>query len=248
MAHCRFHCPAITTGTLLLSPEESRHAIATLRVKPGDPVVLFDGAGTQADGRVSRIDRGRLEVAVGHVTRVPFDLSLRITLAVAMPKTHRQGYLVEKCTELGVAAIWPLVTTRGVAMPGTAALTKWRRRAIEAAKQSGRAWVPSIGDAQSLERTLDRTAKFDGAAVTDVSTSALGLDRLFAERGSSGDWLILVGPEGGWTDEERVHAREAGALSVRLAPTILRTETAAVAVCVAAAMAALSSARQPAND
>ena len=219
-----------------MSSEESHHAIAVLRVKIGAEVILFDGAGTEAVGQVQRIDRKQLEVHVGRLMRQPFELAYRLTLAVAMPKTHRQGYLIEKCTELGVAAIWPISTARSVTRPGRAAVEKWQRRAIEAAKQSRRSWVPQVTAPRTFDESIECAGEFDAAGLTERDDSAISFATFLAGQAKSSSVLVWVGPEGGWTDDERNRAIAAGAIPTRLGPCVLRTETAAVAVCAAVAL------------
>ncbi len=232
----RLFCPTIAKGTVVLSADESNHAIAALRIRPGERVILFDGSGVQGFGEVARIRPRQLHVEVTRVTRHPFELLRRVTLAVAPPKTHRQGYLVEKCTELGVAAIWPIRTQREVAKPRAAAIDRWARRAIEAAKQSGRTWVPFIAPPQTFQESLERIAEFDVAVLTDLDPAAAPLTSLLRRQPESKELLVWVGPEGGWSDEERSQAIEAGAVPAKLGPNVLRTETAAVAVCAATAL------------
>ena len=232
----RLFCPTLTEGAVRLSSEESHHAIAVLRVKIGAEVILFDGAGTEAVGHVQRIDRRQLEVNVGRLMRQPFELTHRLTLAVAMPKTHRQGYLIEKCTELGVAAIWPISTARAVTKPGRAAVERWQRRAIEAAKQSRRSWVPHVTAPRSFDESIEHAGDFDAAGITERDASAIPFPTFLAGQSESSSVLVWVGPEGGWTDDERNRAIAAGAIPTGLGPGVLRTETAAVAVCAAAAL------------
>ncbi len=214
--------------------------------------MLFDGAGGEAAGVLQRVDRRRAQVVVGRVTRRPFELAHRLTLAVAMGRTHRQGYLVEKCTELGAAAIWPIVAARSVAKPDKDAVAKWSRRAIEAAKQSGRAWVPEIAAPMEFAELLRRVDEFDVVAVADPCSSSwrgrcavIPFDEFVAASPADGTILALVGPEGGWSDDERTQLQVERMTAakrptvVSLGPTILRTETAAVALCAAVAMASV---------
>ncbi len=256
MRRCRLFCPTLCEGSLLLSPEESHHAIAALRAKPGQEVLLFDGRGREAIGRITAIERRLLCVDVRRATRRPFELSCKITLAVAMARHYRQGYLIEKCTELGVAAIWPVIAERSVGnrpatsksrgdprRPKPAARGKrgvqaarWYRRAIEAAKQSGRAWVPEIAAPQTFAESVDRVGEFDGSSLTHTDSKLTPFSRFLAAQPAGGSVLVWVGPEGGWADGERDRALNAGAVLTTLGPTALRTETAAVAVCAAAAL------------
>jgi 16S rRNA (uracil1498-N3)-methyltransferase len=236
MATARLFCSALQPGTVELSEEESHHAIAVRRVKPDDELELFDGRGGCASARVRRVGHRRLEVQVDRIEQRPFELPCRLTLGVAMPKAHRQGYLVEKCTELGVAAIWPMIAARSVTKPAAPARTKWVRRAIEAAKQSGRVWIPAIETPQTFEQVVARLGDFDASALTHADASAMPLTAFLAARGSAQSVFVGIGPEGGWTDAERAQAVNAGATLVKLGPTVLRTETAAVAVCAAVAL------------
>ncbi len=138
-------------------------------------------------------------------------------------------YLIEKCTELGVAAIWPMITARTVAKPGQAAVEKWRRRAIEAAKQSGRRWLPDIASPQPFDQVLSQCSIFDRTAIAHADDRSTPAHEWLGTVTPGSKILVLVGPEGGWTDEERETATSAGLSLVKLTAATLRTETAAVA-------------------
>ncbi len=267
----RLFCKNLEPGELELSADESHHALHVLRLKKGESVVLFDGAGREAQGVIAGIGRRHLWVEVESVAQKPFELPLKLTLAVAMPKGPRQGFLIEKCTELGAASIWPILTEHGVVRPGRGLIEKWSRRAIEAAKQSRRAWVPMIAEPRTFAESLRDAREFDalclahpGAdhksfadflreasflrgqgeprrsgradsriSITSPASVAPPGPKLVSRDGAS--LLAFIGPEGGWTDEELALGVQAGARAVTLGPTILRTETAAIAVCAAAA-------------
>jgi 16S rRNA (uracil1498-N3)-methyltransferase len=248
MRRIRLFSPELSEGSVLLSPEESRHVSASLRAEPGREVVLFDGAGREGRGVIVQSGQGkgrqatrrRIVVNVTGVTQRPFELSLRITLAVAMTKPQRQGYLVEKCTELGVAAIWPVIADRSIGRPTPTTSEKLFRRAIEAAKQAGRAWVPQIAPPRTFSTCLRRIADFNASAITHTDASLNPFGTFLAAQPEAASLLVWVGPEGGWSDAERDAVIEAGALPTTLGPTVLRTETAAVAVCAAAAMCSVT--------
>lgn len=226
----RLFCRDLQVGLNPLSAEESHHAINSLRLHPGDEVRLFDGAGNVASGTLEQASKREVVISVHRVETMAYDLPCRLTLAVSMPRTHRQGYLIEKCTELGVAGIWAILTDRGVTQPGQGAADKWTRRAIEAAKQCGRSWLPEIKPAQTFASALACANGFDLALCLDKTDDAVPFaQHLTAKKPQS--VLAIIGPEGGWTDEERSQARNAGFQTATLAPTILRTETAAVAAC-----------------
>jgi len=232
----RFYCATLGVGLNNLAVEEAHHAAVTLRLQREDGVTLFDGCGHEGQGVVEQIDRRTVGVRVATIQTRPFDAVYRITLAVAMAKAHRQGYLIEKCTELGVAAIWPILAERSVARPGEAAVDKWSRRAIEAAKQSGRSWVPVIAKPRTLEEAVSLSGEFAAAAFTEPDEKGIPFRSFLSTCPADGRILVFVGPEGGWTDSEREFTRRRGVQSVRLAPAILRVETAAIAACAAVSM------------
>lgn len=236
MPRHRLFCPALDKGLNLLSPEESHHAVASLRAKPGETVSLFDGRGRDAVGQITRIHRRRLEVNVVRFDERPFDLRWKLTLAVAMGRAHRQGYLIEKCTELGVAAVWPVITKRSVSKPDAGAVEKWTRRAVEAAKQSGRSWVPDIASPQQFDTVVNRIGEFTASAFTHPDSDLARFDTFLTAQPAESCILTWVGPEGGWTDAEREQLAQSGAVPTTLAPTVLRTETAAVAVMATTAL------------
>lgn len=236
MSRTRLFCPTLAPGSLTLPPEEAHHAAGVLRCRMGDEVILFDGRGGEALAQIREISRRCVTVETGPVRRFTFDCDWRLTVAVVMGKAHRQSYLVEKCTELGAASIWPVRSERSVTRPGDSAAEKWSRRAIEAAKQSGRRWVPQVDPPHTLSEVLRRMGEFAAVAIADVQSQTRPFAELLKATARDASLLVLIGPEGGWSQAERAEAKETGAVAVSLAPTVLRTETAAVAACAAAAL------------
>jgi len=175
-------------------------------------------------------------VEVSTVEERPFQLRRRLTLAVAAPKAHRQSYLIEKCTELGVVGIWPILSERSVSRPNAPVLEKWRRRAVEAAKQCEQSWVPNIELVQTFDRAVNRCGEFDAACLSHPDVSVGSFQKFLVDQLAGSGVLVFIGPEGGWTDHELHLARSAGVKPVTLGPHILRTETAAVAACAAVAL------------
>lgn len=256
----RLYCPHLRAGDIELPVEEAHHAVVSLRAGVGTPVTLFDGQGREAQASLTGISKRHITAQVGEIRTRPFDCTYRLTIAIALGKAHRQSYVVEKCTELGVDQIWPMITQRSVTKPGEAAVEKWSRRAIEAAKQSGRAYVPAIAPTRAFRDVLKNLGEFAGTAIADLLGNRLAdgpLDKADAadqstispgsvEPVSFLHWLrsfppgarvaCLIGPEGGWSEGEREAARTAGLMPVLLAPNVLRTETAAATACAAAAL------------
>lgn len=237
-------------GECVLPPDEAHHCANVLRLRPGDPLALFDGLGRVSDAVITRVERRSVAASVREVRTVPFDMSIRLTLLIAAGKAHRQGYLIEKCTELGAARIAPVLTRRSVTRPGEVAAEKWRRRAIEACKQCHRAWVPVIDE----PRDLDTAVEFAIAAHDMCLVGHPGADESFrhaiegrfalttspAGKGTEPPTVaIVIGPEGGLADEELRALLDRGVAPIALSPSVLRTETAAVAACAAVALASV---------
>ncbi len=267
----RLYCPQLVSGGNVLSAEESHHAVTVLRLRKGDRAVLFDGAGQESEGTVANASKRRMEIAVVTLTRRAFETLHRLTLAVALAKAHRHAYLVEKCTELGVAGFWPIlaersVTKRSPSPPGRGAggratavsavgyspsppgrgvrgegegEGKLHRRAVEAAKQSHRAWIPTFAELQPLVRAIHRIPEFTAAAIADIDATD-AWPAFLSQQPAGATLLAFVGPEGGFSPAECDQLIAAGAHPVRLASTVLRTETAAVALCAAEAAIPLS--------
>jgi 16S rRNA (uracil1498-N3)-methyltransferase len=222
------HTPStLRAGSIELDEHESHHARNVLRLKVGDDVELFDDAGHVARGAIERCDAAAVVARVDEV--VARSESSGITVASAVPKGDRGDWMIEKLSELGVDRFTPLSTGRSVVHPsGKNKRDRWQRIATESAKQSRRAGVMTIDELTPLDRVIeaDRAALY-----LDIDPGAPSLFEHL--RSQISDWglriALLVGPEGGWTDEEVARMRAVGLTGVRLTATILRVETAAVA-------------------
>lgn len=226
MASPRFYAgpDPLRAGQVELSKAESQHAKLARRLTVDDEVVLFDGRGAQGSGRIVDVQGPTIFVEVASVVQREYDAPLRLTLAVAPPKGPRQDVLVEKCTEIGVAGLWPMICEHSIVRPSVGRLAKWRRTAIEACKQSQRAWLPQVGGLMTFDEVITRCGEFDSALLAESKDRPAGA--LVIEQGAS--ILAMIGPEGGFSEQELARAEAAGIGRVRLTQTILRTETAAI--------------------
>jgi len=234
----RFYCPDLMPGNVTLSEPESRHALLTLRLRPGDALTLFDGRGHVAHGNLEQLGdttgklrrsaRPRAVVAIEEVqTAAPPARTL--TLIVAACKGQRLTWMIEKLTELGVMRIVLTDFERSVVHPGEMHTDKLRRTAIEACKQCGRAWLPKIESGTSLRRAL--ASLTDGEVlIAEPAEHARPLGKWLLERNECHNLTAVVGPEGGLTSAELATLKQAGGHPVCLAGHILRVETAAVAL------------------
>lgn len=235
----RFHHPGLAEAAapaaqatapgrqIELSAAEARHALGARRLRTGEPVVLFDGAGTEADARiVSAGGRERLCVELAERRVVPRPSASCLTVAVAVAKASRQIWLAEKLTELGVGAIWGVNFARSAARAGRATIERWRRRAVEAAKQSQQAWLPQIVMQQDLKAVIGQATSFE---LRLLGGSGRPLLSVLPETAAPHSILMVIGPEGGLTAQETAALEAAGFQTVRVGCTTLRVETAAAA-------------------
>jgi 16S rRNA (uracil1498-N3)-methyltransferase len=220
----------VTVGdTVELDGDEARHAVVVRRIRVGEQVMLSDGAGTTVTGTVTETGRTALTLTAERVDAVPV-ASPRLVVVQAIAKGDRGELAVEMLTEVGVDVIVPWAASRSVAVwrgeRAAKSLAKWRSTAREAAKQSRRAWFPTVAepvDTQGVADLLRDSAM--PVVLHEAGRSPLaGLDVPAA-----GDIVIVVGPEGGISDEELAVFSEAGARPLRLGSSVLRTSTAGVA-------------------
>lgn len=245
----RFYLPPANwnSNTLVLGGAEAHHARDVLRMKAGDRAVLFNGRGSEVTAEATEVGRGEIHFRKVQEAKTP-PLRCRITLAQAIPKGKHMDLIVQKAVEIGAAEIVPLISERTIVdlAPAAAAQkqAKWRQVAIEAAKQCGQNWLPtveiprklrdffnsSVGQAASFPRTsLDRDLRLIGSLQPDAQHLKKILTNYAADHGEKPtDVLILIGPEGDFTPAELALARTQGCQPITLGPIILKVETAAI--------------------
>jgi 16S rRNA (uracil1498-N3)-methyltransferase len=215
--------------TVALAAEEARHLRDVLRLKNGDEVYVFDGAGREFRCTVLNTRRDTAELRIeAEVEPAKPESQLQLDLCVALLKGEKFDLVVQKTTELGVHRIVPLLTRyadihlRDEADAGKR-IARWQRIALESSKQSGRAFIPEISAPVSFDSLLDCV---DGVCV------------MFSERGGGAlgglpqaqNVTALIGSEGGWSDEEIEQARAHNFHVITLGGRVLRAETAAITV------------------
>jgi 16S rRNA (uracil1498-N3)-methyltransferase len=221
----------------VLDGVEGRHAATVRRIEVGEMVSLADGSGGLAECTVSSTGRNQLELTVVRRSRLDAPQP-RMVVVQALPKGDRGPLAVELMTELGVDEIVPWSAARCEARwpedRVERGLSRWRAAARSAAKQSRRAWLPVVRPPASTRGVCSILSGAGGGIVLHEQASRPLASAPLPEQG---DLVIVVGPEGGLTEGEVTAFRAAGARSVRLGPTVLRTSTAG-----AAALAALGAA------
>lgn len=210
-----------------LDADESHHARRVLRMEIGEKIELFDGHGCRATGELLSWSGGatiRLHTAT-HSPRI----CPRLDVAVTIPKGPRADEMVSQLSQLGVDRLIPLRAERAVVDPRQTKLEKFSRASIESAKQCGRDYLMEIASPGEMEKLL----REDYDVKLIAAPGGGGGEELESRLKQAQRVLVLIGPEGGWTDDEREAAVSSGAAAWSLGSHILRIETAA---CAAAAV------------
>lgn len=212
----------------VLDGPEGKHAATVRRLRVGEQLLLSDGRGGLSRCEVVDVGRDQLNLTVLDTRRVP-QPGLRVRLAQALVKGDRGELAVELATEAGVDAIVPWRASRCVAKwddgpRGAKALARWRNTAFQAAKQARRPWTPPVDQPVGTAALAEVVRAADAAVVLHESArvplSAVDLP-------AAGELVVVVGPEGGVSEEELAVLTAAGAEPVRLGPSVLRASTAA---------------------
>jgi 16S rRNA (uracil1498-N3)-methyltransferase len=213
------------------APDDARKIATVLRGRTGERVHVVDSAGTAFAASIDvsgTLVVGSLEERLERGSR---EASLRVTIAQGIPKGQKMDLIVEKATELGVAAIVPLRSERVVGeRTGDAKRERWERLAKTAAQQCGRTSVPAIAPIAEWDALLARFGEFDRVYLPWELADVRPLRDVFEADAGVTNVLVLIGPEGGFSAAEVARAAAAGAQTISLGTRILRTETVALVV------------------
>lgn len=229
----RFYAPPenFTEAGVRLDADETKHLRDVLRLRQNDEVFVFDGAGSEFFCRVEAIQKHRADLKIiSEVSPKSPESDLNLTLAVALLKGEKFDLVIQKAVELGARKIIPLETKRADvkikdSREAEKKLERWRRIALEAAKQSGRARLTRIETPTKFEKFIETAVE---TKVLFAERNGAGLKNLELEKTSQ--MFAAVGAEGGWEDAEIEAARAKGFQIVTLGGRVLRAETAAIVV------------------
>lgn len=233
--------PLSADAELALPAGAARH-VQVLRLQPGESVTLFNGQGGEWRADILRMGRQSVEVRVVAHDPVERELPIAVTLVAGMPANDRFDWLIEKATELGAAAIEPVVCERSVLrLSGERAERKrehWQAVAVAAAEQSGRTRVPVIAPVRSLPQAAALAAREADVpnwllSLADAVPMAERMAQDLDQYQGMGRLRIYSGPEGGFSAAEEALVRGIGARAVSLGARVLRSETAPLAVLAA---------------
>ncbi len=217
------------SGIVELDELEARHASNVLRLCAGSPLILFDGVGGEALGRVSSVTKRQVQVEIIERSDTNRELSQPLQMLVALPKGDRQKTLVDGLVQLGVWQLIPLVCERGVAQPTGKALERLRRTVVESCKQCGRNQLMAIAEPQQLQQ-LGPVSELPQQLSLFGHPYHNRLELANVDRAAIDSARVAIGPEGGFSDPEVATFQSLGWQNVGLGPRILRIELAAIQV------------------
>jgi 16S rRNA (uracil1498-N3)-methyltransferase len=236
MRHFYLDPSEATKSSLYIKGSEAHHIKNVLRLKPGDHLKLFDGAGYEYEAVISNFDGEAVAVEIQRKRRIPVISGARIFVAQAFLKEKKMDDLVRKLTELGIAGWIPFFSQRSIARPDKRRLDgriqRWNRIATEALKQCRRKNMLEISRSLSFDEVLEFGKNHD-LKIVFWENETVPVSR---ELSSKIDHplksiLVMLGPEGGFANQEIEKARRAGFVTAGLGPRILRAETATLAAC-----------------
>lgn len=231
--------PLAPHSTIELPGPLAHHATRVLRLKPDTDIVLFDGRGGQYPGKLL-IEGKRAHAQLGAHDDIEIELAGRITLVQGIPSGDKMDWIIEKAVELGVSAVQPVFAQRSVLQLSGERLHKrlahWRRIALSASEQSGRNRLMQVIEPCTLRTWLDESQPESASTFFCQPGAALTLAQALTQVRQT--LTLLVGPEGGWSEEEARMTQEHCLTPISLGPRVMRTETAGLAL-VAASSALL---------
>ena len=231
----RFYCSEpLAIGATIALPDAVAHHVFVLRMQPGDPLCLFDGGGGEYRATLASSDKRRATAVVDSHDAREVELPWQVTLVQALPEGSKMDWIIEKAVELGVTAIQPLAAKRCVVKLSAERAGKkqdhWQAVIVAASEQSGRNRLAKLGELTDFERWMGSE---------DMSSCILLTPRAIE---SLADWTratpprtisLMIGPEGGYTQQEEDAAIARGAIALSMGPRILRTEAAGLAALAA---------------
>lgn len=232
----------LATGAMLWLPEAAAgHVARVLRLGAGDPLRVFDGHGAEFDAVITALERARVQVRVGDAVASLAESGLEITLVQGVARGEKMDLILQKATELGVAAIVPVLAARSTVRLDAQGIARrhahWHAVLVAASEQCGRARLPALAQAAPLGAVLEADAAAADSPLRLLLAPDAGspsLPPLLRDHAAAPSGVrLLIGPEGGFAPEEIGQALAAGYQRCRLGPRVLRTETAGLAAVAA---------------
>lgn len=220
---------------IILNEEQSRHIARSLRMKKGDMLTVCDGAGTDYGCIINEITKDFVALSVCYKQASSSEPSIKVSLFQGVPKGDKMEDIIQKCVELGIYEITPVLTKRSVSRPDEKQAQKKQARyqkiALEAAQQSGRGIVPKINKMQNFKQAVQNCNA--DVKILFYEGGGKSIKSIVNENKNASSFAIFIGPEGGFEKEEVDEILNFGGINATLGARILRTQTAPVAALAA---------------
>ncbi|MGY0372409.1 16S rRNA (uracil(1498)-N(3))-methyltransferase [Clostridium sp. JNZ J1-5] len=216
----------------IIEGDDVKHIYKVLRLKEGETVNINNCNGEEFLGTIESISKTKVEVKLSNKLEINNESPIDIYLYQGLPKSTKMDLIVQKCTELGVKEITPVITERVISALGdikkdNKKVERWNRIAFEACKQSKRTLIPNINDSIEFIELLDNLKEMDLIVVAYENAENYGIKQMVRDINKQVKKIaVIIGPEGGFEEEEILSLKNLGAYIVTLGPRILRTETA----------------------
>lgn len=218
--------------TVLITGEDVNHMVKVMRFRAGEKVICCNGKGRDVLAEIANIAPNQVELNILEELDVLRELPLQVTIAQGLPKGDKMDYIIQKGTELGAFSFWPFTSRYTVVKldekKEKKRVERWGKIAKEAAEQSHRSMVPTISSPLGWRELLAKAGNFDYALFAYEKEVETPLSRVLQGIPKGASILLVIGPEGGFSEEEAREAEEVGMKRVSLGRRILRTETASL--------------------
>jgi len=227
--------PLETGAVCAAAADQARYLKTVLRMREGDPLLIFNGTGWEYKAVIRRRTADGIELEITGRRALPA-AEIHVTLCQAVPKVEKMDGIIRHATELGVERIVPFLAERSVPRWRPEQLPRkrerWQKIAVEASRQCGRPDIPEIGEIVTFERMLRDVPESGLRLIPWEEETKTGIREILRDPARSGmkEFVLVIGPEGGFSAGEIELARQAGFLSVSLGKRVLRVETASLAV------------------
>ena len=227
-----------TDKTVIVTGEDAHHIRTVMRAKTGDTLIVADNVNKEAIASIQSIDRFAIKLCIVKWLHTTTEPKVQVTLAQGLLKGDKLEWVMQKCTEIGAAAFIPFTSERTIVQydkkKEDRRCERWRKILKEAAEQSQRSRIPLLEPCVSWSQLLRYCEQYDAVWYCDEKEYIVSFGAVlqpFFHRWNSDDRakvLVIIGPEGGFTEKETAQAEQAGAICISLGPRILRAETAGI--------------------
>lgn len=228
----RFFLSEPLAGEMFIYGQDAHHISRVLRLQVGEVLMVVAPNGQAATAQIKELTSDLVTLLLQETINEEKESPVDVYLAQGLPKSDKMDYIVQKAVELGVKAVYPIQMEHSVVQYDSAKKVarrdRWQKLSMEAAKQCGRTFVPAVEPIQSLTELLTDMSKEIVIILLYEGQATQGLKQVLAKK-QAVSYLLLVGPEGGFSTKEIALCQEHGACIVTIGPRILRTETASLA-------------------